>query len=147
MGAAMTTAQLQAYLARKAKQAIKPARAKKPSSKPPPMSANALTKAIVTMLTVYGCLAWRQNNGAVYDPTRQVFRARNTKKGISDVLGLELQTARFLAVEVKVGKDKLTPQQRQFLADVRAAGGFACEGRELEQVRTEFLAWRQSLPT
>lgn len=113
-----------------------PAKAKKP-----PSAANALTKAVVQLLTLHGFHAWRQNNAAVYDPTRQVFRAGSSTKGISDVLGYHKRTGRMVAVEVKVGADKLSPEQVAFLAGVRAAGGFACEGRSVAQVEHELKAY------
>ena len=103
----------------------------------PPSAANALTKAIIQLLTLHGFHAWRQNNAAVYDPTRQVFRSGSSTRGISDVLGYHKRTSRMAAVEVKVGADKLSPEQTAFLAGVKAAGGFACEARELAQVEKE----------
>ncbi|MDO7846466.1 VRR-NUC domain-containing protein [Hymenobacter sp. M29] len=106
---------------------------------------NELTKAVVKMLTLGGCKAWRQNNGAVYDPTREVFRAGSATPGISDVLGYHRATGRFVAVEIKTGSDKLSPEQTSFLDEVRRAGGFACEGRSLDQIRAEFNAWAQAL--
>jgi hypothetical protein len=106
-----------------------------------PSPANALTQAVVQLLALHGYHAWRQNNAAVYDPTRQVFRAGSSTKGIADVLGYCCRTGRFAAVEVKVGKDKLSPEQTEFLAGVGAAGGFACEGRSLDQVQQELLAY------
>lgn len=117
----------------------------KPRAPRKPSPTNALTKAVVQVLTMYGCKAWRQNNGAVYDPTREVFRAGSATPGISDVLGYHRPTGRFVAVEIKTGSDKLSPEQTSFLAEVRRAGGFACEGRDLQQIRTEFLTWRNSL--
>lgn len=122
-----------------AKAAPKPRAARKPSP------TNALTKAVVQMLTLEGCKAWRQNNCAVYDPTRDVFRAGSATPGISDVLGYHRPTGRFVAVEIKTGADKLSPEQTSFLAEVRRAGGFACEGRDLAQIRKEFLAWCHGL--
>ena len=103
--------------------------------------ANALTKAVVQLLTLHGFHAWRQNNAAVYDPTRQVFRAGSSTRGISDVLGYCKRTSRMAAVEVKVGSDKLSPEQAHFLAGIKAAGGFACEARDLAQVERELKSY------
>lgn len=122
-----------------AKAAPKPRATRKPSP------TNALTKAVMQLLALAGCNVWRQNNGAVYDPTRAVFRAGSATPGISDVLGYHRATGRFVAVEIKTGSDKLSPEQSSFLAEVRRAGGFACEGRELDQIRKEFCIWCASL--
>lgn len=121
------------------------AKARAPTKKKKASPTNELTKAVVAMLNYEGCFAWRQNNGAVYDPTRGAFRSNSSTPGISDVLGFEMQTCRLLAVEIKTGKDELSPDQIKFLNRIRRAGGFACEGRSLDQIRTEFLAWKQSL--
>ncbi len=123
------------------KAAPKPARAKPKGPSP----ANALTAAVVELLTLLGCHCWRQNNGGVYDPTRQCFRANSSTPGISDVLGFHMATGRIVAVEVKVGADKLSLEQTDFLSRIRRAGGFAIEGRTVAQVHASFLAWQQAL--
>ncbi|GGG34028.1 VRR-NUC domain-containing protein [Hymenobacter glacieicola] len=114
-------------------------------SKKKPSPTNSLTKSIITLLKLEGCTCWRQNNGAVYDANIGGYRAGSVTPGISDILGYHRATGRFLAVEVKTGRDKLSPEQEQFLQEVRRAGGFACEGRSLEQVRQEFTQWQKSL--
>ena len=40
--------------------------------------------------------------------------------------------ARFVALEIKAGKDTLRPEQRAFLDKVREAGGIALEVRDVE---------------
>jgi hypothetical protein len=112
-----------------------------------PSPTNALTKSIIMLLTLEGCAAWRQNNGAVYDASFGGYRAGSVTPGISDVLGYHKATGRFVAVEVKTGSDTLSEEQIAFLDNVRAAGGFACEGRSIDQVRREFIEWRTSLPS
>lgn len=107
---------------------------------------NSLTQAIIQLLVLHGFRAWRQNNAAVYDPTRKVFRANSATPGISDVLGYHRSSGIFCAVEVKTGSDKLSPEQTEFLAGIRLAGGFACEGRSLTQVETELKAYLATLP-
>lgn len=110
-----------------------------------PSPANALTKAIISLLKLHGFQAWRQNNAAVYDPTRQVFRANSAEKGIADVLGYHRATGIMCAVEVKTGSDRLSKEQTAFLAGIRAAGGFACEGRDVAQVERELKQYLATL--
>lgn len=108
-------------------------------AKPPTSTANALTKAVIHYLGLKGWKCWRNNNGAVYDPTRQVFRKNpDALLGVPDVLGFCRKTGRLAAVEVKAGKDKLSVHQTQFLEDVRSAGGFACEARDVNGFIEEF---------
>ncbi|SNC62359.1 VRR-NUC domain-containing protein [Hymenobacter gelipurpurascens] len=130
----------------------------KPTSRAPPdpdapkpkrtrntQATNDLTTAIRDLLTYEGCYIWRHNNAALYDPQIGAFRKGSSKVGLSDTLGFYRPTGHFVAVEVKYGTDTLKPKQREFLEQVRAAGGFACEGRSLEQVRREFNEWKQSI--
>jgi hypothetical protein len=117
----------------------------KPSTTKAPSPANSLTKAVIELLQLRGFTAWRQNNGGVWDPTRQVFRANSSTPGISDVLGYHRINGRFAAVEIKIGSDKLSAAQAAFLADVIAAGGFGCEGRSLDQVDRELTLYLSTL--
>jgi hypothetical protein len=45
-------------------------------------------------------------------------------KGSADILGC-LPDGRFLAVEVKAARGVLSPEQREFLADIKALGRMA----------------------
>ena len=87
-------------------------------------TTNATTLAIITHLNLKGFKAWRNNNGAVYNVKTQGFQRSKTRLlGISDVLGFNRTTGRIVAVEIKTGKDKLSPEQELFLQEVRSAGG------------------------
>lgn len=46
-------------------------------------------------------------------------------KGVSDVIGFSLTTGRWISVEIKVGTDRLRPDQQVFLDSVRRSGGEA----------------------
>jgi len=61
-----------------------------------------------------------------------VYRKSHEKKGASDVIGYEKRTGRFLAVEVKYGKDTLKPEQVYFLDDIRKNNGIAIVARDME---------------
>lgn len=89
-------------------------------------ASNDLTKAIIKYLNIAGFLTWRNNTAGVYDPNRKVFR-RNAalKKGVSDILGVIPGSGRLLAIEVKIGADKLSQDQYIFLNDVRERNGSA----------------------
>ena len=76
---------------------------------------NELTHECINYLTLLGYKVWRNNNGAVYDPTRGCFRKSKTKLlGVPDIIGYHKKTAKFIGVEIKVGKDKLSPEQILF---------------------------------
>jgi hypothetical protein len=74
-------------------------------------------------LQVRGIFHWRNNTGAVQVRPGQFMRFG--KVGSSDILGV-LPGGRFLAVECKAPDGgRLSPEQKQFLADVRELGALA----------------------
>ena len=89
-----------------------------------PTKTNELTKKILEALFERGVFAWRQNTQGVFDRAKGTYRPA-AKKGVSDILGLIPPHGRFLAIEVKTGRDKLSPEQIGFLTTVSAAGGIA----------------------
>lgn len=96
----------------------------KPTLKP--TSANALTQEAIRVLTLKGYVVWRCQTVGVWDVTKRVFRRNSATKGVSDIIGFKKgEGARFVAIEVKVGKDKLSPEQVTFLESVEKAGGIA----------------------
>jgi len=74
-------------------------------------------------LEAMGIYHWRNNTGAVqFAPGRFM---RFGKVGSSDVLGV-LPGGRLLCVECKApNRGRLSPEQKQFLADVRELGALA----------------------
>ena len=74
-------------------------------------------------LQVRGIYHWRNNTGAVRIRPGQFMRFG--KKGSSDILGI-LPGGRLLCVECKApNRGRLSPEQKQFLADVRELGALA----------------------
>jgi hypothetical protein len=83
---------------------------------------NKITSQVLKYLKLRRIKAWSNPSGAV--------RIRPGKfmsfglKGSADILGC-LPDGRFLAVEVKAARGVLSPEQRDFLADIKALGGLA----------------------
>ena len=72
-------------------------------------------------------MCWNNPSGAVrIAPDRWLHFG---KKGSADLLGC-LPGGRFLAVEVKAPGGRLSPEQKQFLAEVRGLGGLALVVRD-----------------
>ncbi len=86
-----------------------------------PITANALTKAAITYFSAKGFECWRNNNLPAYDLKAKAFRKNTTKKGVPDIIGYNKRTGQALFVEIKAGKDKLSPEQVVFLDDARKA--------------------------
>lgn len=88
--------------------------------------ANDLTQSIVDTLNLCGAFAWRNNSTGIYDPVKKIFRKNpKTLKGVSDILGILSPTGRVIAIEVKIGRDKLSPDQKHYIETVNKKGGIA----------------------
>lgn len=84
-------------------------------------TANALTDHIVYLICASGGIATRINTVGVYDKKKELYRKSKHIKGVADVLGC--YKGLFVAVEIKIGRDKQSPAQKEFEARVVKAGG------------------------
>ena len=96
-------------------------------------NANQLAAYAVKVFQQAGWVAWRQNNTAICDKGQ--FRRFVGLKGVSDVIGFHATTGRFLACEIKVGRDRLSPDQEQFLSAVVRAGGVGLVVRHADDLK------------
>lgn len=93
--------------------------------------ANQLTKSIVTWLNLNGYVAWRNNNGGVWDPTRNTFRKqKDAKLGVFDVIGFRKSDGKHIEVEVKVGRDRLSVEQYAHLCELNKCGAIGLVAQE-----------------
>ena len=91
---------------------------------PPPIPEKDIQRTILDYLNMQGHYAVRINTQGVPihgEDGITGFRP-SPQKGISDILCC-LKGGRFLAVEVKSGDGKPTPEQDQFLKDITDRGG------------------------
>ncbi len=87
-----------------------------------------LTSYAVKVFRRAGFHCWRENTTGVWDAKAECYRkprGQDQLLGKSDVIGFHLVTGRPLACEVKVGADRLRPEQEDYLLKVRSAGGLA----------------------
>jgi hypothetical protein len=77
--------------------------------------------------------AWSNPTGAVQIRPGQFIHFG--LKGSSDILGV-LPGGRFLAVECKAEHGRLSPEQRDFLKDVKRLGGLAIVARHWKDIDT-----------
>ena len=84
------------------------------------MESNKLTNEIINFIFKHRGYAWRQNSGGVYDRNIGAYRM-SAKKGVSDILACF--QGQLIAIEIKIGKDRLSPEQTGFLENVSAVGG------------------------
>jgi predicted RecB family endonuclease len=102
-----------------------------------------LVNAIMLALSDAGCLVWRNTTGQAYqgrvihNDGRQVTLAESRVivfglcVGSADIIGIT-PDGRFLAVEVKAGKDTIKPEQQRFIDAVQAFGGCAGFARSVQ---------------
>jgi hypothetical protein len=83
-----------------------------------------------------GVTAWNNPTGAVR--VRGGRWLHFGRKGSADILGC-LPGGRFLAVEVKSKRGRLSPEQRRFLADISGLGGVAVVARSCRDIEAALL--------
>jgi hypothetical protein len=89
-------------------------------------------------LEIRGIYHWRNSTGAVQIAPGRFMRFG--KVGSSDILGV-LPSGRLLCVECKAPKGgRLSPEQRQFLAEVRELGALAVVARSFRELDTALRA-------
>jgi hypothetical protein len=121
----------------------------------PGMRANQLTKAVLQVLNHSGYKAWRNNTVGVFDVNYAVDRVTKEKPatkaqlrkilngcrrksqtipGQPDIIGYQKRTGKFIGVEIKAGKDKLSTHQIRFMDEANKAGAMVIECREVSDV-------------
>jgi hypothetical protein len=113
-----------------------------------PVTANNITTAVMNFLESEGHLPARINTEGQFVPIDSSFwrwdsikdvvswlhslklvigwfRKTNSTLGVSDTLTCLRPIGKYLAIEIKHGKDRLRPEQSKYLQDVKAAGGLA----------------------
>ena len=93
----------------------------------------SVVRAVLDYLAIRGIVAWRNNTTGVYDPTRKAFRTNAGRNGISDIIGC-LPGGRFLAIECKAGRGKLSAAQVEFQKDIIRQGGLHIVAYRVEDV-------------
>jgi len=100
------------------------------------MKTNQLTSLLIKELTNAGILCWRQNNQPTHDTKMNNgyggYRAHNGMKGVPDVIAII--DGQFIGLEVKAGKDRMSPEQILFKRRCERAGGKYVIIKEKEDV-------------
>jgi len=98
-------------------------------------TATELTNQIIDHLYRAGGYAWRASSVGVFDSKRAMFRA-SAKKGVADILAV--YKGQLIAIEVKIGKDRLSDEQEGFLKNIENAGGRYIVARDFGQFVQEW---------
>jgi hypothetical protein len=121
-----------------------------PKTKYSDKTANGLTKCIVEYIRLTGGYADRINNMGVYQQQKtydngltQVvtqkggWRPGGNRKGIADIIATN--KGKMVQIEVKIGKDRMSPHQKKIQAEVTAAGGVYMVARNFDDWLVEWL--------
>ena len=82
----------------------------------------------------------------VKDIVRKCYRpVPSSRKGIPDVIGFHLETAKWIVVEVKIGNDRLRPDQEEFIKILKRSGGDCWIIREINSFKIAFARKHQIL--
>lgn len=96
------------------------------------MKESELKRQILDLLKLCGVFAWNSRNVGVYDSRRGRY-IPSPVKGLPDILGV-LPGGRMIAIEVKVGRNRLTIHQEVFLSQLEHMGALVCVARSLDDV-------------
>lgn len=97
------------------------------------MKEQVLVNQVLAYLKLKGHYVWRQNTGSMYSKDNRFVRFGF--KGVSDVIGIALD-GRMIAIECKVGKNKPTQFQEDFLAEIEKRGGYAILCYSLDDIES-----------
>lgn len=103
-----------------------------------------IQNSILIALSQAGCTVWRVETAGAW-VGRQIHKDGNTVTlanarmlttglcvGGADIIGIHQATGRFIAVEVKTLKGRVSPEQQRFIDAVKRAGGIAGVARSVE---------------
>ena len=108
-------------------------------------SESVILKQCLIALSENGCIVWRNTTAGAWTgkllhreaDTVVLGMAKMIHAGLvtggSDIIGIQKKTGRFIAIEVKAPRGKLTKEQEQFLNAVRNAGGIAGVARSAKE--------------
>jgi penicillin-binding protein-related factor A (putative recombinase) len=89
--------------------------------------------AILALLRAYRIFCWKNNTAGIYVQSRNTYIPSHAP-GVADILGV-LPGGRFLAVEVKSPKGRVSPHQQQFIDSINQAGGMAFVAHSIDEVQ------------
>lgn len=98
--------------------------------------ATELTNQIINYIYYQGGYAWRASSVGIFDTKRMYFRTA-AKKGVSDILACF--NGRLIAVEIKIGTDKLSDEQIGFIQNIRHTGGIAIIAADFEDFKKQWM--------
>ena len=107
------------------------------------MTEHSTQSAILDLIRLRGGVATRVNSGsAIFKRDGKTQVIKGADKGTSDIIALYKGV--YLAIEVKFGKGKPTPEQIAFLESVANAGGVGLVAYDIDVINDVLKAIDQS---
>lgn len=106
--------------------------------------ANELTDAICKYVRSCGGAAARVNVMGIYDQKKGSYRPSGSTKGVEDVTCIKpvyvsnIKVGMTVAVEVKIGKDRMSEDQEKRKLAVESAGGVYIVAKTFDQFKTDW---------
>lgn len=105
--------------------------------------ANALTSAVMKYMSALGCAVARINTTGIYDEKLGKYRFSGSTNGVEDVncvlpvhvFGHKLGVT--VAIEIKVGNDRMRLEQKQRRENVERAGGHYIIAKTFDQFKQD----------
>jgi len=97
--------------------------------------ANELAFQIIQHVKSVGGQCYRINSQGQFDPRTKTWRKSGMKKGLSDLQAIVL--GRFIAIEVKIGRDRQSEEQKKREAEIKQAGAFYIIAKDIEQFKKD----------
>lgn len=92
-----------------------------------------LQNAILDYLHAHKICAVPVYNGGVYDPVNKFYRIKKKEyRGVADIWAVK--DGWSIAIEVKIGSNKLRPEQREFLLVHHDTGGYSWVIRSIDEL-------------
>lgn len=101
-----------------------------------PISELFIRNQICSYLFYRKIFVFIHDSVGIFDEKKKVYRKNTSpyrRRGVADLLGI--YRGRFLAIEVKSAKGKLSEHQVEFLDEVVGAGGIAFMAKSIEDVK------------
>ena len=94
------------------------------------MSESKLVSAILSLSALMPDVELWRNNSGMRGHTRFGLHSRKRLTGSPDIIGIV--AGRFIGLEAKEPGKNATPEQEDFMADIRAAGGYTAVVRSVK---------------
>jgi len=95
-----------------------------------------LTDQCIHHLKILGGCGWRIQSQGQFDTKQGRWRPGGQKRGLPDVIGI-LPDGRFIGIEVKVGRDRVSEYQELRRSEIISSNGHYLIARNLEKFKNE----------